>query len=39
VLQRAEPTLTSTVRLAFTAGTGTATEPHLVRNVSIAASG
>ena len=39
VLQQAEPTLTSTVRLAFTAGTAAATELHLVRDVSIAAAG
>ncbi|HXP22243.1 MAG TPA: choice-of-anchor D domain-containing protein [Streptosporangiaceae bacterium] len=39
VLQSAEPTLTSTVRLAFTAGTGTLTDLHIVRGVSIAASG
>ncbi len=39
VLQVAEPTLTSTVRLAFTAGTGAVTELHLIRTVSISASG
>ncbi len=38
-LQLAEPTLTSTVRLAFTAGTGAATELHLIRSVSISAAG
>jgi len=39
VLQRAEPGLTRTVRLAFTAGTGTTTDIHIVRNVAISASG
>jgi hypothetical protein len=39
VLQRAEPVLGPVVRLAFTAGTGTAVDVHLVRNVSIAAAG
>jgi len=39
VLQRAEPSLGRTVRLAFTAGTGTAVDLHLVRSVSIAAAG
>ena len=39
VLQRAEPGLTRTVRLAFTAGTGTTTDVHIVRNVAISASG
>ncbi len=39
LLQVAEPTLTSSVRLAFTAGTGAVTELHLIRTVSISASG
>jgi hypothetical protein len=39
VLQRAEPGLTRTVRLAYTAGTGTTTDIHIVRNVAISASG
>jgi len=37
VLQRAEPGLTQTVRLAFTAGTGTTTDIHIVRNAAISA--
>jgi hypothetical protein len=37
VLQIAEPQLTATARLAFTAGTGTTTDMHLVRNVAISA--
>jgi hypothetical protein len=39
LLQVTDPTLTSTVRLAFTAGTGAVTELHLIRTVSISASG
>lgn len=38
VLQEAEPSLTSTVRLVFTAGTGTTTDLHIVRNVAVSAS-
>jgi hypothetical protein len=38
VLNYAEPTLTSGVILAFTAGTGTLTDLQAVRDVSIAAS-
>lgn len=39
VLQMPEPDLTSMVRLAFTAGTGSATNQHIIRNVAISASG
>ncbi len=39
VLQEAEWKVTPTVLLAFTAGTGTATDVQIVRNVAIAASG
>jgi hypothetical protein len=39
VLQSAEPKLTATVRLAFTAGTSSLTDLHVVRNISVAASG
>ncbi|HEX9032923.1 MAG TPA: hypothetical protein VF834_13875, partial [Streptosporangiaceae bacterium] len=39
VLQVAEPTLTPTVRLAFTAGTGTLTDVQTVRSAAISASG
>jgi Abnormal spindle-like microcephaly-assoc'd, ASPM-SPD-2-Hydin len=39
VIQESEPTLTRNVRLAFTAGTGTKTDIHIVRNVAISASG
>jgi hypothetical protein len=38
IMQEFEPTMTSTVRLAFTAGTGSVTDLHIVRDVSIAAS-
>src|SRR5450432_643137 len=38
-MQEIEPTMTATVRLAFTAGTGSVTDLHLVRDVAIAASG
>jgi hypothetical protein len=38
IMQEFEPTMTPTVRLAFTAGTGTVTDLHIVREVSIAAS-
>jgi hypothetical protein len=39
LLQLAEPTLTSSVRLAFTAGTGAVAELHLIRTVSFSAFG
>jgi hypothetical protein len=39
VLQVNEPTLSSQVRLAFTAGTGVTTDVHIVRNVAISANG
>lgn len=39
VLAENEPTMTSTVRLAFTAGTGKLNDVHIVRTVAIAASG
>jgi hypothetical protein len=38
-MQEIEPTMTATVRLAFTAATGSVTDLHLVRDVAIAASG
>ena len=37
VLQLREPSLTRMVRLAFTAGTGTATDRQIVRSVAISA--
>ena len=39
VLVENEPTMTSTVRLAFTAGTGKLKDVHIVRTAAIAASG
>jgi hypothetical protein len=39
ILQQAEPGLTATSLLAFTAGTGTVTDLHIVRNAAIAAAG
>jgi hypothetical protein len=39
LMQQAEPGLPATALLAFTAGTGTPTDNHVVRNVAISATG
>ncbi len=39
VLAQSETVLPSSVRLAFTAGTGSLTDAHVVRGVAIAATG
>lgn len=39
LMQQAEPGLPSTALLAFTAGTGTPTDNHVIRNVAISATG
>jgi len=39
LMQQAEPGLPATALLAFTAGTGTPTDNHVIRNVAISAAG